>query len=187
MHRKRLKVWMGIICLLICASCSSREEQIKLLKQTQIHIPLEQMEKLPSPIQKDTSMNDADLYFLAYEDSTSCNTCKLSHIGNWNSVMNKVNTRAKVALLFTISPKEAELEEVKQLYYSKRVPFPIYIDAKGALETTNPLLCNTLFHYLLIDNKGKVLYLGDPTKSATSEEMLLRTIDYWSEHYKNKR
>ena len=182
MYCKKLSVF--IVFLWFIVSCTSNiDEQVTLLKQTSINLPLDKMELVVSPVKQDSIDHNADLYFIVWENASSCNTCAINHIGIWYTIIKKVNEKANVGFRFIFSPNEKKIETIKHLYYKQHFPNNIFIDKSKEFEKANPIFEKVNSHYLLIDKAGKVLYVGNPTKNENASEMLIKTIDYWVEHH----
>ena len=93
----------------------------------------------------------------------------------------KTNDVLPVKFIFIFAPKEEELHDVEHTFKSNKLIKSIYIDSQLAFEKCNPELSNSMHHTFLMDRKGKLLYVGDPTKSESNEKNLLKVLQVYAE------
>ena len=59
----------------------------------------------------------------------------------------------------------------------------VYLDTCNAFLQANPHVPeNTLFHTFVLDEKDKVVLIGDPFKNKKMERLLLKVIEQESKH-----
>ena len=74
---------------------------------------------------------------------------------------------------------EKNRQEVDSKLYWNAWIILLYLDYDLAFEKCNPALSNSTHHSFLMDNEGKLLYVGDPTKSGSNEKNLLNVLNFY--------
>lgn len=161
-------------------SCSSNlEEEKNELKSINVFLPLLEMEHLSSfPEAKyyNGSSTRSDLLFISYKDPNTCSLCEVSHLSDWTSIVKKANEVNPVNFIFIFATTKEEHKRIEKYYLSMKYLQSIYLDYNNAFEKCNPKLKNAKYHSFLMDANGKLLYVGDPTKSESNEKNLLNVL-----------
>ncbi len=184
MYCKRLRALLLIAPIIMFSSCTiKQEEETNLLKAINVFLPLQEMEHLVSFAEAKMDMDTipAKLSFVVYKDPQTCTTCEMSHLGEWGTIERKSNEIIPVKYFYIFAPSEDHHHEIESFYQSSRLLQSIYIDDKLAFEKSNPILKNVKYHSFLMDAEGKLLFVGDPTKSESNEKNLLKVLQVYAE------
>ncbi len=175
------KVIMFSILIFLFSLLSYRRlsliDEIQQIANSRVILPLSEMEHIKPRNSIDSyNSSDSSFIFVAYYDSLECLSCRMSQIGKWNSVIQKVNNKFEVKFYFIISPTLDKYSKTIEAYSNSRFLHDIYLDKNHAFERENPFLKNPYFHFLLMNSDNRVLYLGNPLSSEESEQKLLSAL-----------
>ena len=184
MYIKIAFVFAFVITIISCSG-SRNEEIINQAKEAYIEIPIDSLCLLYSTINKDTSQNKGkfDLMVIHYSPLASCSECEMQRLSIWREIMNRAKkSRLNIEYRFIIASTPKQTHELIHFYNHNRILLPIYIDDNNFVESTNPLMSNSLFHTIIIDSSNKIVKIGDPSVSQKNEEAFYAFLS----EYKNK-
>ena len=174
MYAKIIEYSLLSFLLLSSFSCSNtREHQQEELKQIHVVLPLDKLERIPTYLDnKIDDKKEAELRFVIYADTASCTPCTIAHLNEWNSIMYKANQITEVDFYYIFQKSVHDKESFKRYIQELRFTNEIYIDCNNEMIKNNPFLNGTRFHYLLINNHGNILYIGNPVNNEQAENKL---------------
>lgn len=164
-------------------SCTStQDEELNKLKSVTVSLHLDEMLCIESFLKNrfERDSISSDLTFVVYRDTLSCTTCELSHMGMWNSYIRKANAILPVRFYFIFATVSKGFHNIENNISTNRFLQSVYLDRNMVFEKDNPELRNAKYHCFLMDNAGKLLFVGDPTKCRTNEVNLLNVLRYYS-------
>jgi len=108
---------------------------------------------------------DSHAKFIVYLDSTDCMSCRIEKLFRYENLYNASEKSPLFDLVILISPKIGSRDEViRNLQFS--VDFPVYLDTENQfLELNRKIPSRDDFHAFLTNEDGKVILVGDPTRS----------------------
>lgn len=114
---------------------------------------------------------------ILYIDSTECSTCRIGHLAIYSDLYHRAEDSPTFDFVVVVSPKAEERElAVSQIRY--QVEFPVYIDDGSKIMALNPWIPqDPRFHCFLTDQRGRVVFVGDPTWSDKSKSLFWEAVD----------
>lgn len=179
--KKILSAILIILLLISCGNNTNVKRDYKMLKSQKITIPNDiDIEVLVNG--KDTVINDfmdSELKVVIYTDSISCNTCSISTIANWTSLLDYAKTfNNQLKYYFIFTPKKNDDYSVRFALKTAHFDYPVILDTKGEFEKLNPHLPeNKMMHTFLLDKDNNVIMVGNPLNSIKMEELFKKTIE----------
>ena len=110
---------------------------------------------------------------LIYNKSTYCNDCSLK-IDSWKDFITKIDT-SKTSILFFINTINNE-EEIYTLLKIYDFNYPVIIDKENTILETNKFIQIDDIDCFLLDNKNRIILLGNPIESKTIKEEYFKII-----------
>lgn len=169
-----------ILLLLFSISCrNSEQEQLKSVikewKEKEILFPQSPIFTIEG---RDTVIyydKEAKFNILIYADSTGCTSCKLQ-LSKWKMFISEIDSLsdASVDFLFYVTPKDAK--KLSYLIKREHFNFPICIDPKDSINLLNSFPKDDRFHTMLLNEKNKVLVIGNPIHNLEIKNLFIKTI-----------
>ena len=172
-----------LLSIFIC-SCQNRElkNQMQEFCSSEINLPLDDMLLLSST--DSTICHDISSYdyvMVVHIDSISCTPCVIKSLCAWNSYK-KLEKSKKVKFVFIFSVNNQVVNEIKN-DKDIGVGYDLYIDSLNIFVKKNPQVgVNRLFHRFMIDKKGKVVLVGDPSCNDKVEKLFFSILKDSSKH-----
>ena len=172
-----------VICAALSAllSCSSDLERgYKQLKSADIVLPTYESIVING---KDSIISEdyfaTKLKYIVFCDSTNCNQCSIDQIYSWEDFIEYSNTLDhQLSFLFIYFPPKNEIEEIHTALYLTEFNYPMILDSVGAFRSQNPHIpTNRMFHNFLIDEKGHIIFVGNPLLSDESSALFKETVE----------
>lgn len=172
--KKFLYLLLAAIAI-ISGSCSGQDVRRKIMR----------MQSKPIVIRADKmiclSKNDADyrkkpLKWVSFHDTITCKPCQMSHISDWNHIM---ETKG-VGCCFVLSAKPCEVGKYVEAYQNTcyNTKACVYLDTAGFFVHDNPRVPQeALFQEFLMDEKNKVLLVGNPVRNGSVHELFIRILN----------
>lgn len=112
---------------------------------------------------------------LMYVDSIGCTSCKLQ-LHKWKEFIQEVDslTYGAVPVIFVFHPKD--LREISYLLKRDGIDIPVYIDVEDKLNAINLFPAHQEFQTFLLDDKNKVVFIGNPVLNLRVKDMYLSEI-----------
>lgn len=176
-------------CIMTCVisvllGCNNRRDSVKeMLMKIQARPVNLCLNKMQCRIRnRDTVVVDSvkpDLRFVVYVDSTECTPCELDKMYMWNDLISKARQyKGKLKYIFVIAPKSKE--SLVDIYLSieySGLRSHVYIDTAYVFRDSNKEFpMDSKFHNFLLDKHDSVLFVGNPLKSKTLENVYNRTV-----------
>ena len=122
---------------------------------------------------------------LVYIDSTECTTCRISHIGEYRRVVQISEETGSFAVILLIANTYFESIPLSQYLLDLGLTIPIYIDESVSFYEKNPFfpVHDYRLHALLLDNGGKPLFFGDPSRSERLFESFRKAARKIENHF----
>lgn len=121
------------------------------------------------------SLVKSELMIVSYINRSESTSCML-HLPDWEKFINYIdsltNGRVKCALIANPENK-FEFMDILEKYSFKH---PIYIDEKDVFNKANHFPSKMSFHTFLVDNKNKVIFIGNPINSSGVRESYIKII-----------
>ena len=77
-----------------------------------------------------------------------------------------------------ITAPKNEIEEIHTALYLTEFNYPMILDSVGAFRSQNPHIpTNRMFHNFLIDEKGHIIFVGNPLLSDESSALFKETVE----------
>ena len=110
-----------------------------------------------------------------YVDSIGCMSCKLK-LSEWNDFMSMVDSLYPNTVSYQFIFQPYKIGELQLMLKREKFSAPICIDKKGKFEDLNEFPKNASFQTFLLDEKNKVLAVGNPINNVKIKELYLDVI-----------
>lgn len=162
---------------LFVASCNMKEKltpkNIEEMYQKNVVLDLDKMLCRHSRVDTltESSKGKMSYTFVQYVDSNSCSPCLLDQMYIWNELIDKMKKKG-VSFAFIFEPKNDQLEDVLLSVESSGLRNPVFIDTAYIFRKHNSFIPrNSQFHSFLLDERGKVLFVGNPLDNSEVEKV----------------
>lgn len=121
------------------------------------------------------SLAKSELMIVSYINRSEATSCML-HLHDWEKFISYIdsltNKQVKCALIANPENKY-EFIDILEKYGFKH---PIYIDEKDDFNKANHFPSKMSFHTFLVDNKNKVIFIGNPINSKGVRESYINLL-----------
>lgn len=163
--------------LTICLSCNTVRRDYERLMGSQVVFPetLQRVEK------QDTSpfvTNKDNAHMVIYYDSTQCNTCAVSKLGDWDSIIDDAKSIYEdIDFVFIMSPTKSDQKKVIRDIVINYSDYNVAFDDCGAFSQSNPQIpLDNRFHAMLLDKNNNVVLIGNPLYSNSIWELMKEAL-----------
>ena len=178
-NRYYLIFWVFIFCFSSCQE--SREKQIYRLVQEwtdkEIFFPKNPVFTIQGRDTVSTSEREqfSVKKVLVYVDSVGCMSCRLQ-LPKWKEFITEVDSLLpdKVSFLFYLYPKD--IKEMKYILRRDAFRHPVCIDTDNAINTLNHFPEEDAFQTFLLDEKNRVMAMGNPIHNPKVKELYLSLL-----------
>ena len=182
-----MKFVVNVLILLAIAcsiSCSKKREHADGILQLQSHpvsLSLDKMQCIWNG--KDTVVKDGchvqDLKLVVYYDSAACSSCGLKTMYLWDCLIGDLESYGKsVSLCFIFAPLKKNLGEFHLTMRTMPPLVPVYVDTAGVFDRENSHLPkDALYHTFLLDERNRVVLVGDPSRNERIKEMFWQIVE----------
>ena len=180
-----LKIVCYCIVSIFLSSCKNDEieKQMEMLYGSTISFPSEGM------IKKDCSLyheevSDSCTKLVKYVEVFDCSDCQINQLSLFNNDTFNSGLSKRISIVYIVAtPTGMNTYELYSKLCEKRIRGTVYLDTCNAFLQANPHVPeNTLFHTFVLDEKDKVVLIGDPFKNKKMERLLLKVIEQESKH-----
>ncbi len=165
-------------------ACSNKmkDEAVTLMAHP-ISIPSELMDRRTCSQFRDSLTEDVLLRLVFYVDSLNCQTCRMSQFAQYERIKGRNDRMSGIEFIYIINSTPLNKEFLYAQLCNARIKGTVYLDTCNAFLQANPHVPeNTLFHTFVLDEKDKVVLIGDPFKNKKMERLLLKVIEQESKH-----
>ena len=111
---------------------------------------------------------------IIYIDSTECNTCRISHIWEYDELFRIAEENRLFDMVFLMYNTSFESIPLVRYVSDQNIIHPIYIDIENRFLTDNSIIpADSKYHSFLLTEKGKPIFIGDPTLSPQMFEAFI--------------
>lgn len=170
-----------LFVLVALTSCKNRfeREAESIVKEwtgkTIVNIPDSNYIVYNGKILDTCSLAKSELMIVSYINRSEATSCML-HLHDWEKFISYIdsltNKQVKCALIANPENKY-EFIDILEKYGFKH---PIYIDEKDDFNRANHFPSKMSFHTFLVDNKNKVIFIGNPINSSGVRESYIKII-----------
>ena len=120
-------------------------------------------------------LKDSRYTIVTYADSIGCMGCKLK-LPVWKDFISYLDSVSDhtVKVIFILHPRDKK-EMVHLLEYND-FSYPVYLDIKGSFDKINKIPSNLAFQTFLLDNRNKVIAIGNPIHNPNVRTLYLNLI-----------
>ncbi len=113
---------------------------------------------------------------IVFVDSTSCTSCFIGKLIEYFEVNDTLTSKSS-QLIVILNPTTTNHENVIKELHSERFPFWCIVDTIGEFIMKNPdIPDNQRLHSFTLDEKDKIIIVGDPTKNRKIMELIFKNI-----------
>lgn len=183
--RKLLKVCvLPSVLVFSFFSCKSDiEKDLKTLRSRPVVLNTDKMLCMYPMLKEDSALyhiNDKDKPYklVVFLDSLECMSCAIEKMHDWDDFLIEVSLKKTVSCFFIFNPKEEEKESLFALLVMERLKYPVYLDSVGVFTRENPHIPQApMSHTFLVNNKGDVVFVGDPRRNMKLNELFYKIVD----------
>jgi len=118
---------------------------------------------------------------VAHFNSIGCAECKF-HMKDWKKLIKNVSTIKNISFLFYVNQKS--YTEFEWIIERDSFYHPVFYDKKDSLEILNHLPINKSLNTFLLDEKNKVILIGNPVNNQKMWQLYKREINKLNDIYK---
>ena len=174
--------WMSFMLAMSFSCMSDIEKDTKALYSRPVRLNTEKMQCVYPMLKRDSALyhiNDEGKPYklVVFLDSAECISCATGKMHGWDEFLSEVSLDGKVSCFFIFSPKKEEKESLFALLVMERLEYPVYIDSAGVFMRENSHIPQSpMMHTFLIDDKGKVVFAGDPRRDMKLNNLFYKAI-----------
>lgn len=175
-----LKWILGLcVCLLVSSCEESEKERLSRLviewEGKEILFPTHSTFTIQGKDTVDFQFQDAEYKVVTYVDSIGCTSCKLQ-LHRWKEFLSEVDslTNGNVSFLFYFHPKD--MKELRYLTRRDAFTHPVCFDEKDEFNQLNHFPSEMMFQTFLLDERNRVVALGNPVLNPNVKELYLNLI-----------
>lgn len=168
-YRKNRIIILNVLFQLIICGCTNSQciqNEIDNLKSEYISLNLDSMQKGLDLISSNREQVTQNSYtYIKYISSIQCSSCVIKSLRDWIRLQDIFDICNELSLIIIIHPKDYQTKRIIDEFKTDTIMLEnVYLDTIGVFERVNSFLPkNTYLHSFLVDDKGKVLIVGDPT------------------------
>lgn len=175
-----LRLVLGLCVCLLVSSCeeSEKERLSRLVKEwegKEILFPTHSTFTIQGKDTVDFQFQGAEYKVVTYVDSVGCTSCKLQ-LHRWKEFLSEVDslTNGNVSFLFYFHPKD--MKELRYLTRRDAFTHPVCFDEKDEFNQLNHFPSEMMFQTFLLDERNRVVALGNPVLNPNVKELYLNLI-----------
>ena len=175
-----LRLVLGLcVCLLVSSCEESEKERLSRLviewEGKEILFPTHSTFTIQGKDTVDFQFQDAEYNVVTYVDSIGCTSCKLQ-LHRWKEFLSEVDslTNGNVSFLFYFHPKD--MKELRYLTRRDAFTHPVCFDEKDEFNQLNHFPSEMMFQTFLLDERNRVVALGNPVLNPNVKELYLNLI-----------
>lgn len=113
----------------------------------------------------------ASYIYVHYMDSINCSSCLGTRLAVWQMFEKRLESVSdSCALCFIVEGDTSTIRLIREVEYYTQYSPAMYVDTAGIFLGKNPLVDSLhILRSFMIDNRGKVLLIGDPTKTDLTQ------------------
>ena len=167
------------VCLLVSSCEESEKERLSRLviewEGKEILFPTHSTFTIQGKDTVDFQFQDAEYKVVTYVDSIGCTSCKLQ-LHRWKEFLSEVDslTNGNVSFLFYFHPKD--MKELRYLTRRDAFTHPVCFDEKDEFNQLNHFPSEMMFQTFLLDERNRVVALGNPVLNPNVKELYLNLI-----------
>ena len=171
---------LGLCVCLFFASCeeSEKERLSRLVNEwegKEILFPIHSTFTIQGKDTVNFEFQNAEYKVVTYVDSIGCTSCKLQ-LHRWKEFLSEVDslTNGNVSFLFYFHPKD--MKELRYLTRRDAFTHPVCFDEKDEFNQLNHFPSEMMFQTFLLDERNRVVALGNPVLNPNVKELYLNLI-----------
>ena len=175
-----LRLILGLCVCLLVSSCeeSEKERLSRLVSEwegKEILFPTHSTFTIQGKDTVDFQFQGAEYKVVTYVDSVGCTSCKLQ-LHRWKEFLSEVDslTNGNVSFLFYFHPKD--MKELRYLTRRDAFTHPVCFDEKDEFNQLNHFPSEMMFQTFLLDERNRVVALGNPVLNPNVKELYLNLI-----------
>lgn len=159
-----------------CNSPNSIEEEIKIMKETPILLPFDEMEIVNVDSCESNSTEKKGMSLVIYSDTIDCSKCFINKLYLWNELLDW-ESKYNLSFVFIIEARRFETFPLKQLISESGLKHSVFVDEKHAFRKSNPNIPdNLMLHIFLLDKNNNVVLVGNPVLNEEMEKLFKKVI-----------
>ena len=114
---------------------------------------------------------------IVYVDSMECSKCRITRFIRYDETFDLARGSGMFEVVLLLSVKQGEYEEIKEHLLNIELFCPVYLDDENCFGRMNPsIVKTTLPRSFLVDQRGTIKMVGDPSSSKQMFELLRKRM-----------
>lgn len=177
---RHLKMACCCIASVFLSGCKndSIDRQMEMFHGSTVSFPSEGMIKKDCCLYNE-EVSDSCTKLVKYVEVFDCSDCQINQLSLFNNDTFNSGLSKRISIVYIVAtPTGMNTYELYSKLCEKRIRGTVYLDTCNAFLQANPHVPeNTLFHTFVLDEKDKVVLIGDPFKNKKMERLLLKVIE----------
>lgn len=115
-----------------------------------------------------------ELKLVVFSDTTNCSQCYISHLMDWNDLLQLENNYPKLSFYFVMAARKNEGNILSELLRNCGLRHVVYVDTANVFLSKNPHInVPEVFHTFLLDKDNRVVLVGNPLKNQAIYEIFM--------------
>lgn len=172
-----------IILIFISSISCNNNQRIENIMKSMVDNKVDLSELVPIMAERynhySTIGTDSSAKLILYLDSSSCSTCVINKLGQYDYFQKKSKySNGRFLLMIILSVPNGEFNYIKNYIINNKFEYPIYFDKENKFKAKNNFIPNsTFFHSFLLDKNNKIILVGNPVMSDSIWELYIKTIE----------
>ena len=169
---------LGTVPFFVSCHNGRIDKEIEKFYESKISFPTKRIIKKDCCLYHD-QMSDSSFILVKYIEVDNCFDCKINQLAQFDYETYITGLSKKIPVVYLVnSPKEIDTSELYHKLCAKRIRGTIYLDTCNAFMEANPHIPdNPLFHTFLLNEKNKVILIGDPFVNKKMNSLLEKVIN----------
>lgn len=115
---------------------------------------------------------------IVYIDSTECSKCRITKFIRYDETFDFARESGLFEVMLLLSAKQGERGDIKDHLLNIELFCPVYFDVENDFGHLNPsIIKTTVPHSFLVDSKGAIRMVGDPSSSKQIFDLLRKRVN----------
>lgn len=176
------KVFVIVFLSAITCACDNNiGNQIALMQSDTICLDIDNMLRLENEYNSrinTTEISHAKYKWIIFHDSVHCKPCQCHDLLSWQSMIDlQKEYKKQISTIFIYSADAIDSLEYMKALDNIYINYPIFLDTLKSFRVNNKNIPNEkIFHTFLLDDKNKVILVGNPMRNPKVNELFIKIL-----------
>ena len=176
---KSIHMVMLLCVISVLGSCNNDKELALSMKEfysRRIVVPYSEKDRTFCSFYSDTILSGKKWHYFTVIDGSDCQSCEIGKMGTTEK--ENIERIPQLEFAYIVNASKDDYQYVYRKLCNARIEGTVYIDTCEAFYRANPKFPESkLFRSFVIDDGGKVLFVGNPFKNEKMEALFLKILD----------